>query len=467
MPIGSSKLGVLGAGLVPGGTETFNAPGTFSIPPGVKKVSITGKGGTGNPGVAGNPGNPGNLGNGAGGGAGATGGFGTQGQVGGLAFIASNSFTKTGRSGPNLWISGQEVIAGGRYSTSVNNPGQSGCQGNSGNAGSVGDAGTAGNTGQSSSALCNTFPGGAGGNAPPGGNAGNAGTGGQGGGGGLIAPPSPNTCAGAGGAGGNGGGAGGAGSPSDINLPCYPTSNGGWGGGGASANADGQAGVSAVPAARCNAQRGAGGFDNNCVFPNGFNIIAANRLRRSVATGNCPLPNTSPTIVNNIRSIAGGFGGACTGSPVANVQGAAPGCLCVSFTPSPSLNYERSNPVYISGIQFRPGSPPQFGPQGPGIFSPCEAIRPGLTDNSNIFRAGGGGGGGSVGSASPSARGSGGGGGGGGRGNAGNAGGPSPTISGSAANPVTYNCVPVTPGTPTPITVGTPGGQVVISWNPQ
>jgi hypothetical protein len=53
MPIGSSKLGVLGAGLVPGGTETFNAPGTFSIPPGVKKVSITGKGGTGNPGEEG------------------------------------------------------------------------------------------------------------------------------------------------------------------------------------------------------------------------------------------------------------------------------------------------------------------------------------------------------------------------------------------------------------------------------
>jgi hypothetical protein len=53
MPIGSSKLGVLGAGLVPGGTETFNAPGTFSIPPGVKKVSITGVGGTGNPGTPG------------------------------------------------------------------------------------------------------------------------------------------------------------------------------------------------------------------------------------------------------------------------------------------------------------------------------------------------------------------------------------------------------------------------------
>jgi hypothetical protein len=70
MPIGSSKLGVLGAGLVPGGTETFNAPGTFSIPPGVKKVSITGIGGTGNPGTSGTAGNAGNPGTGAGGGGG-------------------------------------------------------------------------------------------------------------------------------------------------------------------------------------------------------------------------------------------------------------------------------------------------------------------------------------------------------------------------------------------------------------
>jgi hypothetical protein len=62
MPIGSSKIGVLGAGLVPGGTETFNASGTFSIPPGVKKVSITGIGGTGNPGNSGNSGNPGTVG---------------------------------------------------------------------------------------------------------------------------------------------------------------------------------------------------------------------------------------------------------------------------------------------------------------------------------------------------------------------------------------------------------------------
>jgi hypothetical protein len=70
MPIGSSKIGVLGAGLVPGGSVTFNASGTWPIPPGVKKVSITGVGGTGNPGVAGNSGNAGNLGMVAGGGAG-------------------------------------------------------------------------------------------------------------------------------------------------------------------------------------------------------------------------------------------------------------------------------------------------------------------------------------------------------------------------------------------------------------
>ena len=70
MPIGSSKIGVLGAGLVPGGTETFNASGTFSIPPGVKKVSVTGVGGAGNSGTAGTAGTAGNDGGGGGGGAG-------------------------------------------------------------------------------------------------------------------------------------------------------------------------------------------------------------------------------------------------------------------------------------------------------------------------------------------------------------------------------------------------------------
>ena len=38
---------------------------------------------------------------------------------------------------------------------------------------------------------------------------------------------------------------------------------------------------------------------------------------------------------------------------------------------------------------------------------------------------------------------------------------------GSNATPSTQNCVPVVPGTPYPITVGSPGGQFIVSWNPQ
>ena len=67
MAIGTSKIGVLGGGGIPAGTETFNASGTFSAPVGLSKVTIVGKGGTGN---AGNPGNTGNAGNGGSGGGG-------------------------------------------------------------------------------------------------------------------------------------------------------------------------------------------------------------------------------------------------------------------------------------------------------------------------------------------------------------------------------------------------------------
>jgi hypothetical protein len=68
MAIGTSKVGALG-GLVPGGTETFNTSGTFCVPPGVKKISVTGIGGSGTPGNTGSSGNAGNPGTGAGGGA--------------------------------------------------------------------------------------------------------------------------------------------------------------------------------------------------------------------------------------------------------------------------------------------------------------------------------------------------------------------------------------------------------------
>lgn len=54
MPIGASKSGLLGAGIVPGGSETFNSSGTFVAPPGVNNVSITGYGAPGCPGAPGN-----------------------------------------------------------------------------------------------------------------------------------------------------------------------------------------------------------------------------------------------------------------------------------------------------------------------------------------------------------------------------------------------------------------------------
>jgi hypothetical protein len=38
---------------------------------------------------------------------------------------------------------------------------------------------------------------------------------------------------------------------------------------------------------------------------------------------------------------------------------------------------------------------------------------------------------------------------------------------GTSPNPTTFNAQPVTPGGSFPISVGSPGGQVVISWNPQ
>lgn len=69
MAIGSGKAGLLGAGTVPGGTQTFNASGTFTAPPGVSKVNLVGKGGPGN---AGNSGSAGNPGAGASGGSGGT-----------------------------------------------------------------------------------------------------------------------------------------------------------------------------------------------------------------------------------------------------------------------------------------------------------------------------------------------------------------------------------------------------------
>ena len=81
MAIGTSKIGVLGGGGIPAGTQTFNSPGTFSAPLGLSKVTVSGRGGSGNSGSAGNPGNSGNAGQNASGGGGGGGGRGEIGRA--------------------------------------------------------------------------------------------------------------------------------------------------------------------------------------------------------------------------------------------------------------------------------------------------------------------------------------------------------------------------------------------------
>ena len=456
MPIGTSKVGALG-GLVPGGSVTFNSSGTWAVPPGVKKVSITGKGGTGNPGVAGNPGNPGNPGSG-GGGAGSNGssasyGCGIQtapGGTGGIAFKPAAipimcgctplwGPSPQGWADPTHWYrndSNRNLYAmpfaqGGLntcpYQGAIR-PGQSGavngCTGGTGNAGTAGQAGQAGNSGQPSSALGNTFPGGAGGSAPPGGAAGNGGTGGTGG---------------SGTTGGNGAGNGGNALPVRglFTGPSGPHNNkfvrAATGGGGAGVVNSGQPGNPT--------------YIVNAPWPNCIAAIS-NPATFSGAGG------TDPAVSNNRQSCRGiGYPPTYFPTEAFLTQGGNGGGL----VPSPA-----SGTIAIFGrspLSMRPCLGPSSR-QYLSQFNPAP-LRP------SLVRAGGGGGGsgqpGAPGSQLTTTAGAGG----GGRGNAGNAGGNSPTVSGQAATPVTFNCVPVTPGTPTPITVGTPGGQVVISWNPQ
>jgi hypothetical protein len=467
MPIGAAKLGILGAGLVPGGTETFNAPGTFSIPPGVKKVSITGRGATGNPGNAGNAGNPGNFGNGGGGGS--SGGYQAipnapfincgkqhnQGGVGGSAWKLSPNndlffnFPQPAvpyrPNGTAPACFSPRVALGGTY-TGPFSPATQSCMnqvaaqsGSSGNAGSAGNAGNPGNAGQASSGLGNNFSGGAGGNAGAAGAAGNGGSGGTGGGTGGSGQGA-NTGPGAGGNGGAAGGAGLSASGPFVNNPANNSFTGAGGGGGAGVTNDGSSGNNGF---RINPNSNP---DQNIFRARGgttVNINAANTNDGFYNTFLFPRPPTTFCV-----STTGGMGGV-TGGSINDINGTN------SVTVFPAC------PGYNRGLVD--GTPPR---RNATQFNPS-CLRP------NMFRSGGGGAAvvrESVGAGVAPAVGnvnSGGGGGGGGRGNLGNPGGTSPTPTGAAANPVTFNCVTVTPGSTTPIVVASPGGQVVISWNPQ
>lgn len=465
MPIGSSKIGVLGAGLVPGGSVTFNASGTWDVPPGVKKVSITGKGGTGNPGNAGNQGNPGNFGTGGAGGlggasisfpqptpavnAGGQGGNAWKSFIGNILTTgpnpptAPNTETRSSPQGPTFAAFGGQFCPSNQLGLLQGNPfnpnpftSQSGL---SGNAGTAGNPGNPGNPGQDSSGLGNTFPGGAGGNAGAGGAAGNGGSGGAGGGCGNNGPSPLN----AGGSGGTGAGSGGTGTNQINTVPdpsCSARYLGGGGGGGAGA-----------------VNSGASGY-NNRILPSGPTQGNNCACIRSAAggTGNI-VSNSLPTdpTVNRFPSIGpttfAGHGGTfqsnfLAGAHTVNLPVFNCGNTAVPRnSPKPTANYARASINNINPANPNPLQTPE------------------------IFRSGAGGGMGGAVFNVPGAnqRSLGSGGGGGGRGSAGNPGGPTPTPTGAAGTLQTFNCVPVTPGAPTPITVGTPGGQIVISWNPQ
>lgn len=448
MPIGTSKIGVLGAGVVPGGTETFNAPGTFSVPPGVSKVNITGKGGTGNPGNAGNSGNAGNPGSGGAGGAGGVSLFpfnsGRNGAPGGHAWRPSTTnfgfppatcFTNWLNAGSAPAPFQPQISIAGRKKDFTNcNPcqicsvnGNNSQSGVSGNAGNAGTAGNPGNTGGTSSGISKCFTGGAGGNAGVAGAAGNSGSGGPGGGaGGNFAPGNPGSA-------GTGAGAGGSGGPLPHPAPGSQRAfYAGGGGGGAGITNDGSAGRNAT----INPGPCAGH-----AFARGGNLACSPSINTGNPAGATPcffnnqaFPRPPTTVANDIiGGIGSGSGCQCTA-----------GRLAISLAPTNGM-FNCPLPAVTNRTTINQFPAP---------------IRP------QAYRAGGGGGLGGGGQTSGPAQ-MAGGGGGGARGGEGNPGGSSSAPSGSAATPSTFNCVAVTPGSSYPITVASPGGQIVISWNPQ
>jgi hypothetical protein len=451
MPIGASKVGALG-GLVPGGTETFNAPGTFSIPPGVKIVSITGVGGTGNPGNSGTAGSSGNPGTGGGGGS------------GGAAICTNRCPTPplhTAKAGGAGGSGGAGAGGAGGVCTSppsnnlpVKTSQNPATAGNAGSGGSAGCAGNPGNTGCTSTALGQNFVGGAGGNGGAAGNAGNGGTGGSigNGGGNKNEPPGYQANVNLSGNGGNGGSGGGVFSPAALTPGCPRLF------------------VGHSPATCMNP------FPFAC---GSFKFLGSSAIGGGGGAGDTNSGQTIPTYNLRNPSKLNGLAapnqvGIGAGGPPAPPNGAAG----APIVPSPST----TGPGRVrAGLQFALGGNPGGGRGGIGhtVGQSCPPTTGTYKTYNGIWyisglggtnaRAGGGGGaGGYQHGPCPNVSVSGGGGGGGGRGNLGNAGGNGGAGNpGTAATPSTANCVPVTPGCTAPITVASPGGQVVISWNPQ
>lgn len=488
MPVGTSKIGLLG-GQVPGGSQTFNSTGTFVVPPGVTKISVTGRGGTGNPGNPGNAGNPGNIGlGGTGGGAGgSTTAFNCE--------FSSNIFSGGGGGQTTNFIgltplpAGNSNTNGGNAGTSnrlnAATPGNPGSTAPGGDAGSSGNSGNPGSPGNPSSAFSLTFPGGGGGNGGTGGTAGNAGNGGTGGSGGTGAPFSNSP--GSGGAGGNGGGAGGSGFTGCRTQVLPAPTQGVWTASGWAAEKWAVGGSGGGGAGASNP--GGGGTSNFPVYVDP-STPQGTRKRFNVNINSMPI-GLNP----GLPSPSGGYGDWGYGGGARGDHPDAP--VWTPFLPGPLAPQARIQRISIGsgngmGVSTACGpistgtlnSSPGTGTPGRqkivstcGLSAPqianqawCAPVHPQITKNNSYFRVGigGGAGGNTVVRYTPGQTAGGGGGGGGGRGNAGNPGGSGNAGNpGASGSPSTSNCIPVIPGSPYPITVGSPGGQVVVNWNPQ
>ena len=462
MPIGTSKVGALG-GLVPGGTETFNAPGTFSIPPGVKNVSITGVGGTGNPGNPGNAGNAGGIGGSGGGGGGGKSGF---------AQNSASPFPPACIPDPLLFrVTGAPGGQGGPTNLTNISPGPAGSAGATGNAG---NAGTAGNGGAASSGLGQNFSGGAGGNA---GNAGVGGAGGAGGAGGNQGANSSNNItpwvgpSGLGSPPVSGGNPGGGASTSNFPAPLPNNPGVGGGGGAGETNAGGIGGQSAYfPSGNQCVQAFGGSRGNPGGGIGGRALLVSDGLFGAGGSYPCGPAYGTPfgNIYNDARPPVNFSNTAVNATALSTPWGP---CAWNLHPTAPRINSPKIRTYGQPGsVQYinSPGSPNFMFGEPALCQGATDSIRRGMASTAN--RAGGGGGAGASGN-TPGGRFRTVGGGGGGRGAVGNCGSPAPAApsggNGQAGTPSTVNCVTVTPGATVPITVGSPGGQIVISWNPQ
>lgn len=411
MPIGTGKVGLFGGVsiAIEAGSETFNAPGTFTVPADLKIVSLSGNGSAGNPGNAGSDG-----GDGIGGSGGSAPVMPT--------FLVPNAANPYGPSNAAPRYKG--IPPGGQ-------PKKLGAQGGVGGSTSPfipfqnppGGPGNPGNPGGATSALGYCWTGGTAGNGGTGGTDGSVGIPGTNGillRTGCTVPIRPTNGplnifsynGGSGGAGlysgGNAGGAALCAQSATRESPCQTiwfqnaSGLGGHGGGGA--------GIS-----------GAGGCAPNPTNPAGVTYLSF----QAPAGGNwCNSPN-----INN--PLGGNCGGGIAGRGAQTGEPSMPGGNCQFFAAENGL----VNPSFVraGGGGGGGGASAYIVHPGPGNF--FQSLAEGAT-------GGGGGGSGSAGNS------------GSGAGNPGNSG-----------LPATFNCIPVTAGC-YPIQVGT-SGQVTISWNAQ